>query len=392
MRCRVPILLCALLLCSAALGAPVAAQQQQPGPDGTHLDVQLQADGDATWEVTTGVPIADDEDRAAFEAFASRFEAGEAGLDLGGAAFERAAAEAEAASGREMSITSMRRDSGIVNATEGEDGTVERYGVLRLTFTWESFARVDANETIYVGDAFNTTDGTWLSGLAADQTLTIRPPPGYGSPTTSPIGAEGGNLHWEGPATFEPGYFTIVYHPSPVTADGVSTPLVAGALALSAAALALGVYLLVARRRGTEPAADGDEGATASEPPASAEGAPEPAASPSDGPATGDGESDAGDEAEGQDDGDSAETESVDLELLSDEERVEHLLERNGGRMKQATIVKETGWSNAKVSQLLSSMDDDDRIDKLRIGRENLISLPGEGVGALDEDGDAADS
>jgi uncharacterized membrane protein len=62
------------------------------------------------------------------------------------------------------------------------------------------------------------------------------------------------------------------------------------------------------------------------------------------------------------------------------------LLERNGGRMKQANIVPETGWSNAKVSQLLSAMDEADRIDKLRIGRENLISLPGEDVTELDEE------
>ena len=75
-----------------------------------------------------------------------------------------------------------------------------------------------------------------------------------------------------------------------------------------------------------------------------------------------------------------------DLALLSDEERVEYLLEESGGRMKQADIVKETGWSNAKVSQLLSSMADDDRVDKLRIGRENLISLPEEGVGDLETD------
>ena len=65
----------------------------------------------------------------------------------------------------------------------------------------------------------------------------------------------------------------------------------------------------------------------------------------------------------------------VDLELLSDEERVVHLLEHNGGRMKQATIVKETDWSNAKVSQLLSSMAEEGTVEKLRIGRENLITL-----------------
>jgi hypothetical protein len=76
----------------------------------------------------------------------------------------------------------------------------------------------------------------------------------------------------------------------------------------------------------------------------------------------------------------------IDEELLSDEERVEHLLERNGGRMKQATIVKETGWSNAKVSQLLSSMADEDRVDKLRIGRENLISFPDENVADFNDE------
>jgi hypothetical protein len=76
----------------------------------------------------------------------------------------------------------------------------------------------------------------------------------------------------------------------------------------------------------------------------------------------------------------------VEEELLSDEERVERLLRSNGGRMRQADIVTETGWSNAKVSQLLSSMDEADRVDKLRIGRENLISLPGVETGLGDRE------
>jgi Uncharacterized membrane-associated protein/domain len=71
------------------------------------------------------------------------------------------------------------------------------------------------------------------------------------------------------------------------------------------------------------------------------------------------------------------ETAEDDLSLLSDEERVERLLEQNGGRMRQADIVSDTGWSDAKVSQLLSKMAQDDRVEKLRLGRENLISLPG---------------
>lgn len=370
MRCRVLTLLCALLLVSAPmLGAVPAAGQ--PPVDGTHFEAQLQADGDAAWNVTLSVPIGNGSDREAFETFADRFEAGEGGLELGADAFERAASEASAASGREMSITSVSRHSEVV--TDPDSG--ETYGVLRLSFTWESFARIDDEDTLYVDDAFNTTDGTWLPGLGADQSLTILAPPGYGGPTTSPIGADGGDLRWEGPTTFEPGYFDIVYHPSSAgpTTGGISSPLVVGALLLSGAALLVGLYLLFGRRRGDEtrdPTESGEAdrgGETTREPTGAAA------------------ESGISGEGDGNADRDTG-ADEPDPELLSDEERVEYLLERNGGRMKQATIVKETGWSNAKVSQLLSSMDDEDRVDKLRIGRENLISLPGEGVGELGEE------
>lgn len=380
MRCRVSLLLCALLVCSAALGAVPAAGQQQA--DGTHLEVQLQTDGDAAWNVTVRMPIADEREREEFEAFASDFEAGESGFDLGAGAFEQATSEASAASGREMSITSVQRDSEVVNASE----TGERYGVLRLSFTWEAFARVGDDGTVYVDDAFNTTDGTWLPGLGPDQSLTIRAPSGYGGPSTSPIGAEEGSLHWEGPETFEPGYFSIVYPPTSTgpaepPESGLSTALVAGAVVLSGAALLLGVYLLFARGR--------DDGDTSTD-----EGAPPTAGATE---ATEGNTADSAEPPESETDtagGSGAATttadEEPDFELLSDEERVNHLLEQNGGRMKQATIVKETGWSNAKVSQLLSAMDEEDRVDKLRIGRENLISLPGEGVGDIETDRDGS--
>jgi flagellar basal body-associated protein FliL len=62
----------------------------------------------------------------------------------------------------------------------------------------------------------------------------------------------------------------------------------------------------------------------------------------------------------------------------SDEQRVVELLEENDGQMKQAKIVEHTDWSKSKVSMLLSEMESDDEISKLRVGRENLISLAGE--------------
>jgi len=64
-------------------------------------------------------------------------------------------------------------------------------------------------------------------------------------------------------------------------------------------------------------------------------------------------------------------------EVLSDSERVKSLLDEHGGRMRQSEIVDATDWSKSKVSMLLSDMEDDDEITKLRVGRENIVSLPG---------------
>ncbi|WP_435358910.1 helix-turn-helix transcriptional regulator [Haloarchaeobius sp. DFWS5] len=66
-----------------------------------------------------------------------------------------------------------------------------------------------------------------------------------------------------------------------------------------------------------------------------------------------------------------------DEELLTDEDRVIRLLEDNGGRMRQSNIVDETDWSKSKVSMLLSEMEDEGDISKLRVGRENIVSLAG---------------
>ncbi|WP_049902279.1 helix-turn-helix transcriptional regulator [Halococcus agarilyticus] len=66
-------------------------------------------------------------------------------------------------------------------------------------------------------------------------------------------------------------------------------------------------------------------------------------------------------------------------EPLTDEDRVEALLREHGGRMKQSRIVEDTDWSKAKVSRLLSSMNDEGTVEKLSIGRENIVSLDGHG-------------
>ena len=64
-------------------------------------------------------------------------------------------------------------------------------------------------------------------------------------------------------------------------------------------------------------------------------------------------------------------------EFLTDRERVQQLVRENGGRMKQSKIVDSVDWSKAKVSRLLAELEEEGRITKLRLGRENLVCLPG---------------
>jgi hypothetical protein len=239
-------------------------------------------------------------------------------------------------------------------------------GVLRLSFTWTNFARVEQDqERLVVSDAFRTTSGSWLS-LVEDQTLVVEPPEDF-TPVTGTGDLQEQSFYWEGPRSFDGEV------PSAVFAGGagsLSMLMVASLVVASVLVVVLLVYLLATRRDRIAGGAENDDGtAGAKAGDATGDGA--------DGGAAAAGAGAAGPETAGEDD--------IDVELLSDEERVERLLERNGGRMKQASIVKETGWSNAKVSQLLSSMEEADQINKLRIGRENLISFPDEDVADIED-------
>jgi uncharacterized membrane protein len=64
-------------------------------------------------------------------------------------------------------------------------------------------------------------------------------------------------------------------------------------------------------------------------------------------------------------------------EFVTDRERVCELIRENGGRMKQSRIVDSVDWSKAKVSRLLAELEEEEEVTKLRLGRENLVCLPG---------------
>ncbi|MFB6304629.1 MAG: helix-turn-helix transcriptional regulator, partial [Haloferacaceae archaeon] len=97
--------------------------------------------------------------------------------------------------------------------------------------------------------------------------------------------------------------------------------------------------------------------------------------SPAGGP-SGDGEADPSDAA------DEPETPGagggVAYEAISNEERVLRVLDDHGGRMRQSDVVDETDWSKAKVSRVLSRMEEEGEVVKIDVGRENVVARPEE--------------
>jgi len=400
---------------------PTVVDRSTLGPSDVTWRLQLQADGDARWTVSMTVPIRDGHDAEAFEELTAAFEAAENPLAVD--FFRAAASEASAETGREMTVGRVSRSAGRANGT----------GTLAVSFRWTNFARVEGDR-LSVGDGFNTTRGTWLPELTDRQTLVVVPPSGYGVTSAPSVGITDGAARWEGPYNFSGREPWVVYSgsaptptPTPTTpgsavSPGTDTPgtaepdgpfgsllpVVGLAVVAGVAAAALVVYM---RREdggvgaiggssdggsggasaagtateeatgGADAASDGNADSTG----AGSTGADAGTGAGGDDPVGGaTGAAAAGAAADDTDESGDESDEEIDEELLSDEERVERLLERNGGRMKQATIVKETGWSNAKVSQLLSAMAEEGRVDKLRIGRENLISFPDEDVTDID--------
>jgi len=359
-------LLIAALALSVGAGGGVATDQattqQELQPAATTFDVQLTPSGDAEWTVSTQFRLATANETRAFRRLGERFEDGETDLAYDAATFRRAAA---AASGnRSMSIEAVEHDANVTT----RDG--ERVGRLSLRFRWTNFVE-RTGERYRLGDAFNTTDGTWFPGLASDQALVIRPPTGY-SVETAPVPVDNGVLRWEGRQSFEPGYFGQIAYTgaTPTPDDDPPIAMLGGIGTLLVLALAGGS--LWWRRQSSagergDVTTDGDEPGDDGGEPGATDGTDDADAGVVGPPPT---------DADGE----------TDPTLLSDEERVLQLLETNDGRMKQGAIVEATGWSNAKVSQLLSAMEEADEIEKLRIGRENLISLPGEGVTDIDDE------
>jgi hypothetical protein len=344
---------------SAAVDRPVLvgpSLARIDDPEVTELYVAPDPDGDARWTVSVRYNLSTSSDRAAFDDYGREFEAGETDVGLDVEFFRTLATAAGRETGRDMSVRNVSRTATVRNGT----------GTLSLSFTWTNFV-TDTDAGFVIRDAVLMPDNrTWLASIGPSQRLVVETPEGY-QVTDTRFGLDNGSVVIDGPHTFrEPlsiSYQQTAVEPDPDPNDGPPWSVIGGALIVGLALVAAVVY---SRRRDS-----------ADEAPSADAVAADATLDTHEGDAATDDGSDPEPDAD-ETEADETEADGVDPALLSDEERVERLLDQNGGRMKQARIVRETGWSDAKVSQLLSTMADEGRVEKLRLGRENLISLPDE--------------
>ncbi|WP_254764384.1 helix-turn-helix transcriptional regulator [Natrinema marinum] len=336
--------------------------------DTTTFEITVHENGSATWTFRHEQRFANDENatkaRQNFDAFAEEFEDNETALYDSFRNQSQLLTQAGAQeTGREMEAQNFHRSARI-------EEQLTPTGVVEMSFLWTNFAVVE-DDRIVVGDVFEDLyigpDQRIVIEAGGDLTFrTVEPESQYAGSSLAAVDS----VSWSGSQEFVDGRPRAVFdRPGAGVGSGSElndSPSDAGLVPYLAAGLVVAVLALAAivwyRHNGTDGTDDDGSAAGSTVRPPDRESASEESTS-MDSPAAAD--PNAGTDPLSEED------------LMTDEDRVVKLIRENGGRMKQVNIVEETGWSKSKVSMLLSDMEDDGTISKLRVGRENIISLEG---------------
>ncbi|WP_411963346.1 helix-turn-helix transcriptional regulator [Haloferax sp. YSMS24] len=346
---------------SLALTDPVRAQTQ-PDVDTTVLRIELHENTTATWELQIRTRLRTSDDKVDYRAFQRQFE-NDTDAYLGPFS-DRINGTVDAASrttGREMNATGFEASTSLQSVPR-------QWGVVTYRFHWTNFA-AERDGRLVVGDVFE-------SGLfiAENDSLEVVAPADYRvvSATPSAVERDDGTLTWNGPESFADGEPRVVFEPEPTEEASVETTTApsgsegGGSLAGPAGAVVL-VALVAAGvwwRQSNETETGDDAAATRRLD-------------------DGDGGVERDDQSDGREPNTEVDEESPDSEastvetapIVTDEDRVQNLLRAAGGRVRQKDVVTELDWSKSKVSRVLSRMEDDGTIQKLRLGRENVVEL-----------------
>lgn len=374
----------------ADAGGPIA-QLEGFDADQTVFVITVREDGDAEWRFVYERRLENETDVADFRAYAERFNTEETETFRN----FRERATALAASGndslaRNMSAERFRRDARV----EPRPPAGEEFAVVEMSFVWRGFAATDG-AAVTVSDVF-------VGGLyvGPNQRLRFEPGPNLQFESAEPQPdstagetlAESESVRWVGERQFtdrQPRVAFVDRDGSPdaspgsdggdasdagADGDGLGPGALVGAGIVIVVVLAVGAAVALASRSGplsaeSETAASSDDAEAG---PAADAGNATPAPSDTDAASAGTASTDSS-----EDDGGDATDALPEEPVLSDEQRVVSLLDSEGGRMRQAEIVERTGWSKSKVSMQLSEMEADGTVSKLRVGRENIVSLAG---------------
>lgn len=405
------VVLCLLVAPVVGIPAAEAATAGNPSPqasfgdisaeefeaDRTHFQITVFENGSAEWVFRYEQHLETDEEVEDFETYAERFneEETESYRNFRSRATSLAETGSEVTD-REMTAGTFRRQARV----EERPPAGEEFAVIDMSFTWTGFAELD-DDRVVVGDVF--VDGLYVG---PDQQLRFERGPtlrfdSVGPDPDSLAGdtvTDSETVTWVGEQQFTDRHPRIVYSDRDVATDqtesdsdtgtesesdtdtdtdtesdpetegpssessadtGSFMPITAIALVLLLGSGAVIAYRagILSRESRTKTATEGRT-ADATETPGTE--ATAMSASRSGGNSSVGGRPEISEE-----------------ELLSDEERVVALLEERGGRTKQIEIVNNTDWSKSKVSMLLSEMEEEGTISKLRVGRENIVSLAG---------------
>ena len=346
-----------------------SAIQETVETDRIRIDIALSDDGSASWRMEFWSVLDDDDSEAAFESLQDDIEADPDNYTAEFATrIDDTVATASQSTDREM-------QAGEFTVETDRQSLSREYGIVTYRFEWTGFGTVDG-DTIQAGDAI---DGLFLDD---DSRLLISWPDAYELQSVSPDPDDerANAVLWRGSTTeFLTGEPRLTVT-QPLL--GVGSGTLAVSLAVAAIVFAVAGWLL--RRRATDPtpapaaavdasqdsadstSADADEPSTATDAPASA----------SDEPSTTADSSQATAEASSSADQSADAAAEPDPDLLSNEEQVMRLIEANGGRMKQQTVVGELGWTDAKTSKVVSTLREEGKLESFRIGRENVLRVP----------------
>ena len=64
-------------------------------------------------------------------------------------------------------------------------------------------------------------------------------------------------------------------------------------------------------------------------------------------------------------------------ELLTDGERIRHLLLQSGGQMRQTALVSALPWSSSTVSRKLTELEERGEVSRIQVGRGKVVFYPG---------------